>query len=114
MMFGYVLNHNGDCYMMWNPKINYVQESRYVIWLQIKYFAKKSVIPEQATATHVSLNVYREPETDIIEVRQVNDDGYSADSSEEKFNYYYEKMKQMMHHILLQQCNEELCRDLNY
>ena len=87
MMVGYALNHNGDCYRMWNPKTNYIYESINFIWLKIKYFTKKSVTIEQSKVPRVSLIVYREPDTDIIGVREGNDYGYSADISDEK-SYY--------------------------
>ena len=45
MMVGYVINHDGGCNRMWNPKKNYIYEYIYAVWLQIKYFPKQSVTP---------------------------------------------------------------------
>ena len=40
LIVGYALNHHGDCYRMWNPKTNYVYETRDVIWLRRMYFSE--------------------------------------------------------------------------
>ena len=63
---------------MWDHKTNDIYEYRDVILLQRNYFPKKSVTPEQATVPLLSLHIDREPNTDIIEVREVNDDGSSV------------------------------------
>ena len=78
LIVGYALNHHGDCYRMWNPKTNYVYETRDVIWLRRMYFQKLNVTPEQAIVPVVSLQVDRESETvddsTIIEVREGDTD----------------------------------------
>jgi hypothetical protein len=40
MMTGYALDHEGDCYRMWDPKTNGIHETRDVIWLRRMYYAR--------------------------------------------------------------------------
>ena len=40
MMVGYALDHDGDCYRMWNPETNSVYETRDVVWMKWMYYQK--------------------------------------------------------------------------
>jgi hypothetical protein len=41
MMVGYALNHDGDCYRMWDPKTARVHETRDVTWLHRMFFQQE-------------------------------------------------------------------------
>ena len=86
MMVGYAPTHKSDCYRIWKPKTNYMYEYRDLIWFWRKYYLNKSVATEQATVQLVITHVNREPATDIIEVREVNDDGTSPYRSDKNSN----------------------------
>ena len=40
MFVGYALDHDGDCYRMWNPETDGVHTTRDIIWLRRMYFSK--------------------------------------------------------------------------
>jgi hypothetical protein len=41
MFVGYAIDHDGDCYRMWDPKTRRVHESRDIIWLHRVFFQEK-------------------------------------------------------------------------
>ena len=49
MFIGYALNHDGDCYKMWDPKTGGVHETRDVIWLKRFFFSEPINEDEFAT-----------------------------------------------------------------
>lgn len=41
MFVGYSLEHSGDCYRMWDPKMGRIHISRDISWLDKMYFSKQ-------------------------------------------------------------------------
>jgi hypothetical protein len=44
MFMGYTLNHEGDCYRMWNPNMKEVSKTRDVVFLNRMFF-RTSTMP---------------------------------------------------------------------
>ena len=43
MFVGYALNHDGDCYRMWDPRTEGVHVTRDVIWLKRMFYEKPKI-----------------------------------------------------------------------
>jgi hypothetical protein len=41
MFVGYAVNHDGDCYRMWDPNMSRIHETRDIIWLRCMFFQHK-------------------------------------------------------------------------
>ena len=66
MFIGYALDHEGDCYRMWNPKTNRVHETRDVVWLKRMYY--ETVEGDQLASPPLEIDADRdEPDIEIGE-----------------------------------------------
>ena len=56
MMAGYALDHDGDCYIMWDPNTARIHETRDIIWLK-RIFYEKEVQAVDIAMNHWNLRL---------------------------------------------------------
>ena len=86
MSIGYALDHEGDCYHMWNPKTNRVHETRCVVWLKRMFY--ETVEGDQLASPTLKIDADNdEPDIEIRESggdETVKDDDNEEDEQQEQ------------------------------
>ena len=66
IFIGYVKNHAGDCYHMYNPTTGYVTETRNIMWLHHMYYGKPKARDEVIVYLQVALTFKLEVAEELL------------------------------------------------